>query len=968
VLFPDPLVVDYAAEDAFCNHFVMWLQTANVDDLSHDFNLEAQRLAISSAARSKLPVDIPESASNADVFAYFRERARGESKEHHIKLMLLGDGGEGKTLLLRRLMNLTPGPAEVVSPAAEQVPAAPGSNATDGVDVHEWVDPEHPNLHLHCFDFGGQQVYELTHPLFFTRNCIVLLVHNLRKNRTGQLTKWWWSLLQHLGLESGVCVIPVLTQCNDVDASERCVPHELAGLQLVEPVAFVDSGERATGIAALRERVLDVAEEMVTESKSPGLYIRVMRAFLTAGQRRSSSARGSAVAALRASGTASQPWWNSDELPQRLTSAGAVVSTDMVPAIVRYCVNAGAVLWFEEVDAARELVFLRPQVVMDAAAALVTYKRASASRHGRMFVDEALRLIGKRTGVVGEAGQRALLAVLSKLDVLVYTLYDDSVLIPGLITAQPPAGVVDWVKLGRRDAAEGAVLARQLHVSDYLSSTFVHRVMVRLYREALATSGKVVASWRDGIDAQVSGSRIVVHADVSTRVVFFKTCGALLSDARVAMRVVRGIIQALVNETRGMHVEEHVVIGLNPFLLREVEAVARGADHELLTPEKAAAQLDGVAGGPGDGLLRGVSSLVMNAAGARGCARDVLVGELSGRHRSQDPLAPASWHCALAANSVVRSWVLSQTGAWTDGRVRAPEFSRCVLLQDQRRETLLDERVRVWRRRQRLLDLSLSTAALTARFRDLAVDLPQRDGVLLLRAWLSVPDVSIEELLKKAASEYLTTTTGAPLQLALEASCAASLSAGISGRGVLVLCDVAANRVVAAGSTHEEDDDVELAVVSQRPPHAVCTPSASGRLSDFHVVLVRDEGQIVPLALVEWSGHLTVQSEDADVSSLTQQLAGLSIGGVDASSLVSLCPGLRGDVVRSPARRPRAVGSDACVRVVQRQGRHRARRPRGSCVCDEERSRTSTPTGISWAGRSTTSSSSCSAATRSPCS
>ncbi len=73
------------------------------------------------------------------------------------KLLLVGEGGMGKSSLLRAL---------------DQLPFAPGLPLTHGIAVGTLQlphpEPSKPTLTLSTWDFGGQEIYQATHQVFLT--------------------------------------------------------------------------------------------------------------------------------------------------------------------------------------------------------------------------------------------------------------------------------------------------------------------------------------------------------------------------------------------------------------------------------------------------------------------------------------------------------------------------------------------------------------------------------------------------------------------------------------------------------------------------------------------------------------------------------------------------------------------------------------------------------------------------------
>ena len=107
------------------------------------------------------------------VLNYLREvEAQGEDHLYEAKVLILGDGGAGKTSLLRRLYQ-----ADRPLPAEDE--------STQGIDIHrhEFADAAERPFQLNVWDFGGQQIYHATHQFFLTRRSLYILADDNRYSR-----------------------------------------------------------------------------------------------------------------------------------------------------------------------------------------------------------------------------------------------------------------------------------------------------------------------------------------------------------------------------------------------------------------------------------------------------------------------------------------------------------------------------------------------------------------------------------------------------------------------------------------------------------------------------------------------------------------------------------------------------------------------------------------------------------------
>ncbi|GEM_PF-3409717 len=134
--------------------------------------------------------------------AYLRELARGKRRRYEAKLLILGDGGEGKTCLSRALRG---------EPFQHQ-------RQTEGVEQQSWTFP-HPrfpqdkdkNITLNIWDFQGQEIHHQTHKFFLTEKLLYLLVINGRRAFRLDRAEYWLDTIRARAKESQV--ILVATEC-----------------------------------------------------------------------------------------------------------------------------------------------------------------------------------------------------------------------------------------------------------------------------------------------------------------------------------------------------------------------------------------------------------------------------------------------------------------------------------------------------------------------------------------------------------------------------------------------------------------------------------------------------------------------------------------------------------------------------------------------------------------------------------
>ena len=137
---------------------------------------------------------------------YFAQlRREGEAYFYEAKLLIVGEGGAGKTSLMRKLQN-----------SAALLP--PPEDSTNGIDIQTWnfpIDPsglpsskrfnDNGQYHVNIWDFGGQTIYHATHQFFLTKRSVYVLVTDTRR----QLTDFydWLKMQEVFGSDSPIILL-----------------------------------------------------------------------------------------------------------------------------------------------------------------------------------------------------------------------------------------------------------------------------------------------------------------------------------------------------------------------------------------------------------------------------------------------------------------------------------------------------------------------------------------------------------------------------------------------------------------------------------------------------------------------------------------------------------------------------------------------------------------------------------------
>ena len=123
---------------------------------------------------------------------YFQEKS--DAPLYESKLLIVGEGGAGKTTLAKKLQN-----ADYQLQENEE--------STEGIDVLPYSF-DHPDGHpckVNIWDFGGQEIYHATHQFFLTERAVYALVTDSRQGNTDFY--FWLNVIQLHGADSPVILI-----------------------------------------------------------------------------------------------------------------------------------------------------------------------------------------------------------------------------------------------------------------------------------------------------------------------------------------------------------------------------------------------------------------------------------------------------------------------------------------------------------------------------------------------------------------------------------------------------------------------------------------------------------------------------------------------------------------------------------------------------------------------------------------
>jgi len=156
----------------------------------------------------KPPISILSKDARSVVNWFDQIKGQGEAPLFEAKILVLGQGGAGKTTFTRLQLQ----PDYKVQDNSEF--------ATLGIDIHrnrayDHVIPPYKgkDIKAHLWDFGGQNIQKMLHQFFITGDCLYVLLCDRRREDAG--FDYWFQIINLLGPGSTVIVVENLIRVNN---------------------------------------------------------------------------------------------------------------------------------------------------------------------------------------------------------------------------------------------------------------------------------------------------------------------------------------------------------------------------------------------------------------------------------------------------------------------------------------------------------------------------------------------------------------------------------------------------------------------------------------------------------------------------------------------------------------------------------------------------------------------------------
>ncbi|MFM2061432.1 MAG: hypothetical protein RLZZ507_1102 [Cyanobacteriota bacterium] len=180
-------------------------------------NIKLSRLNYGGNPLVSVPPEIRKKGHRAIINFYKQQQEQETDKIYEAKLLIIGEGGAGKTTLSSKIQN--------------ENYQLQDEDSTEGIDVIQWkfkIDNE-KEFKVNIWDFGGQEIYHTTHQFFLTKRSLYILVADTRKEDTDFY--YWLNVVELLSDNSPLLVVKNEKQERKREINEKQLRGEFTNLK-----------------------------------------------------------------------------------------------------------------------------------------------------------------------------------------------------------------------------------------------------------------------------------------------------------------------------------------------------------------------------------------------------------------------------------------------------------------------------------------------------------------------------------------------------------------------------------------------------------------------------------------------------------------------------------------------------------------------------------------------------------------
>ncbi len=418
------------------------------------------------------PIEIIKQGMDA-VRAYFASLEVEKRPLNEVKILFVGDGGAGKTCLVKRLLGQGFNPEEL---------------QTDGINIDPWsFSAGGEEVKLNLWDFGGQEIMHATHQFFLSERSVYVLVLDGRKEEDPE---YWLKHVESFGGDSPILI--VLNKMDEnpgFDVNRRFLQGKYKGI-----VGFYNvSCRKGAGIPAFRKGLVEALGRVeIATTLWPANWFKVKERL-----------------------EKMEEHFLSQEEYRKLCAAENVADKQGRDVLVQFLHDLGVVVHFPDLHL-QDTHVLEPRWLTGAVYRIIN-SDILAKGHGVLKLASLGQILSSgANGFTYPTEKHPYIVELMKKFELCYQMDSNSILVPDLLEVQEPE-----IKFGY-----DACLRFRIDY-DFLPRSIMPRFIVKKHR---AIKGQL--RWRTGVvlEDKTFKSVALVKADEAAKRIYVYICGEQARD------------------------------------------------------------------------------------------------------------------------------------------------------------------------------------------------------------------------------------------------------------------------------------------------------------------------------------------------------------------------------------------------------------------------------------------------------
>jgi internalin A len=475
---------------------------------------------------------------------YFRTRMEPTRRLNEAKMLIVGQGGVGKTSLVHYLTK---------NERCDQKELP-----TEGINIADWpvngrkvVGNRLEQVNVHIWDFGGQEIMHATHQFFLTRRSLYLLVIDARSGEQESNLHYWLKIIGSYGGDAPVLV--VINKCDQHphELNETALKRDYPNLQ-----GFVQTScATGRGIAELRCKI----EEQI--HRLPNVFDELPLSYFQVKEELAQAAAEKNYV----------PIGEYQDICNRLK----VNRQEDQAQLIRFLHDLGVVLNFQDPDdpyCLNDPFVLNPEWVTEGVYAIVNDKGLKAQKDGVLTHEKLTALLNALPGYP-EEHHHFIVRKMIQFE-LAYDLGGPKGsgprwLIPELLDPNEPPSM-QW----QQDESLNFQYAYPV-----LPAGVICRFIVRMHHHVQREK-----SWRSGTVLEIDGNRLLVRGDIKKNKVFIAVQGDK-KPRREHLAIVRDAFRYIHSTIPELKPKEEVPLPDKP-------EIAVSYDHLLKLEERGRQEFD----------------------------------------------------------------------------------------------------------------------------------------------------------------------------------------------------------------------------------------------------------------------------------------------------------------------------------------------------------------------------------------